>query len=206
MCIFVEKEKSYNTMIGDDTNYDSQPKSDNEDSQANNVVFHSQFELGKKTSTCVNFSCFNSEKMLNLTEMRMTMTSLRRNYIVIKTENVKLLEENSHINALCETLKLELQQTTTEFENTVEKLEEAEKYMEKLNKGKMNCGDFTCLGYVDSKIIKALVTHLSLKTSTSSDWYIDSGYLNHMTRNKDFLTDYQSQNGGTVSYSDGVKK
>ncbi|KAI5675881.1 hypothetical protein M9H77_06831 [Catharanthus roseus] len=184
----VKKNKLYNTAFGDDTYYDTQPKSDEEDSQVNNVLFRLQYESGNKTPTCVNID------------------ALINNYIVIKAENVKLLEENAQINALCQKLKQDLQQKTTQHEKTVGKLEEVEKYMEELNKGKikldeiMESGksfrDLTGLGYVNSVIKKCQsFAHLSLKTSSPS-----------YESNKGVLIEHQSCNGGTITFDHDVRK
>ncbi|KAI5677945.1 hypothetical protein M9H77_08895 [Catharanthus roseus] len=159
-------------MIGDDTNYDTQPESDCEDSQANNVAFHSQLESSNKSPTWDNSVVLTNSEDVELDKddynkleevynlLYTTWKNLDQEYTVVKAKNVKLLEENLHINALYEAWKLELQQTTTQFEKTVEKLEKADKYMERLNKGKINldkiletgksCGDLTGLGYVDA--------------------------------------------------------
>lgn len=87
----------------------------NEDSQANNIAFHSQFESGIKTSTNINSVVLTNnedvepdkekkddydklEKNYNL--LHATWKELNQDYIVIKTKNVTPLEENSHIKCL----------------------------------------------------------------------------------------------------------
>ncbi|KAI5670880.1 hypothetical protein M9H77_11244 [Catharanthus roseus] len=195
----LKKNKSYNTAFGDNTDYDTQPESDEEDSQVNNIAFHSQYESDNKTLTCVNmYALTNSEDV----------DPNRK-----EAENVKLLEKISQVSVLCQKLKQDLQQITTQHEKTVGKLEEAEKYIEKLNKGKMKVdeilesgrsfGDITGLGYVNSVSNVRSFAHLSLKTSSSCWRHLDSRYLQHMTGNKGVLTEYQSYNGGTITLENG---
>lgn len=50
----MKSNKSYNIVQSDDMNNEIQPESADEDSQANNVVFHPQFEPGNKPLTHVS--------------------------------------------------------------------------------------------------------------------------------------------------------
>ncbi|KAI5671952.1 hypothetical protein M9H77_12316 [Catharanthus roseus] len=150
----LEKKNSYNIALGDDTDDDTQPESDEEDSQVNNIAFHLQYESGNKAPTCVNINSLTISKDVEFNK--------KIDYSVIKAKNVKLLKENSQINAL------------------------SKKSIEKLNKGKVQIdeiletgkifGDITGLGYVNS-----VTTHLSLKTSSPCWQHLDSSCSQHMT-------------------------
>ncbi|KAI5675955.1 hypothetical protein M9H77_06905 [Catharanthus roseus] len=131
-------------------------------------------QRGSKTPTYVNIDALNNSEDIKSNRkeaeyekfedkynfLHTTWKELSKDYIVIKAENVKLLEENSQVNSMCQKLKQDLRQTMTQYETTVGKLEEAEKYMEKLNNGKIKLheilesgksfGDLTSLGYVNS--------------------------------------------------------
>ena len=42
----------------------------------------------------------------------------------------------------------------------------------------------------------------ALKAKSSSEWYLDSGYSRHMTRDKTFFTSLEDYNGGIVAFGD----
>ncbi|KAI3467948.1 hypothetical protein Pfo_024611 [Paulownia fortunei] len=54
-------------------------------------------------------------------------------------------------------------------------------------------------------ILPCHVAHTSLKANIIESWYFNSGYSRHMTGDKENLRDYQNQEGGQVTFGDGVR-
>lgn len=100
-------------------NNEIQPESADEDSQANNVVFHPQFEPGNKPRTHVStinltnniidefdkkkVDCDKLQETYNL--LYATWMELNKDYFEVKAENKNLLEENTRMNVFCQSLE-----------------------------------------------------------------------------------------------------
>ncbi|KAI5675449.1 hypothetical protein M9H77_06399 [Catharanthus roseus] len=81
----LKKNKSYNTTLGDDTVYDTQPESDEEDSQVNNVAFHLQYESGNKTPTCVNIDALTDSEDVESNKKEADYNKLEEKYNLLHT-------------------------------------------------------------------------------------------------------------------------
>lgn len=55
------------------------------------------------------------------------------------------------------------------------------------------------------EIISCFIAHTSLRVSSREDWYFDSGFSKHVTREKTYLKELKSYYNSYVIFGDGAK-